>query len=228
MRFPFARLRERLAAARRAAPARPLPRASRAARLPGRHGPGAHRRDRRQRRRRDHDLQRHGRDDRPVAALDLPDHDRHPGHRPGDGGAARGGHRAGPVGPDPRPVRGAPDGLRDGHPADRQRGQHGRRVLRRRGRARDLRHLALHRGPDRRHRHLGARHQGQLPDRRARLPVGDGRVRDVHRVGDPGRPGLGRGRPGAGHAAARPRLRRSCSSSSRSSARPSPRTCSST
>ena len=75
-----------------------------------------------------------GADDRAVAAVDLPDHDRHPGDRPGDGGAARRRHRAGPVGPDPRPVRRALDGLRDGRPAGRQRRQHGRRVRRRRGR----------------------------------------------------------------------------------------------
>ena len=79
----------------------------------------------------------------PDAALDLPDHDRHPGHRPGDGRAARRRHRPGPVRPDPRPVRGPPDGLRDGRPAGRQRGQHRRRVLRGGRRARDLRDLAL-------------------------------------------------------------------------------------
>ena len=43
-------------------------------------------------------------------------------------------------------------------------------------------------------RHLGAGHQGQLPDRRACLPVRHRGVRGVHRVGGPGRPGLGRGR----------------------------------
>ena len=40
-------------------------------------------------------------------------------------------------------------------------------------------------------RHLGAGDQGQLPDRRAGLPVGHRRVRGVHRVGDPGRPDWG-------------------------------------
>ena len=43
-----------------------------------------------------------------TPAVAVPDHDRHPGDRPGDGGAARRGHRPGPVGPDPRPVRGPP------------------------------------------------------------------------------------------------------------------------
>ncbi len=161
-------------------------------------------------------------------AVDLPDHDRHPGHRPGDGGAARRRHRAGPVGPDPRPVRGPPDGVRDGRPARRQRRQHRRRVLRGGRRARDLRRLALPRRPDRRGRHLGAGHQGQLPDRRAGLPVGHRRVPRVHRVGGPGRSGLGRGRPGARHAVARPRAGRAAAAWSRSSARRSRRTCSST
>ena len=49
------------------------------------------------------------------------------------------------------------------------------------GRARDLRDLALPRRADRRGRHLGAGHQGQLPDRRARLPVGHRRVLRLHR-----------------------------------------------
>ena len=228
MRFPFTRAARAPRRPRRPAPARAVPRPARAGRVPGRHGPGADRRDRRQRRRRHHDLQRDGRPDRADAAVDLPDHDRHPGHRPGDGRAARRGHRAGPVGPHPRPVRGAPDGVRDGHPAHRQRRQHRRRVLRRGGRARDLRDLALPRRADRRGRHLGAGHQGQLPDRRARLPVGHRRVLRLHRVGDPGRPRLGRGRAGARDAVARPRARPSCCCSSRSSARRSRRTCSST
>ena len=60
-------------------------------------------------------------------------------------------------------------------------------------------------GPDRRRGHLGARHQGQLPDRRAGLPVGDRGLRDLHLLGDPGRPRLGRGRAGTGDAAPRPR-----------------------
>ena len=144
------RLRARLSPRGTPPPARTVPRPSRAGRVPRRHGPGPDRRDRRQRRRRHHDLQRHGRLDRADPAVDLPDHDRHPGHRPGDGGAARCRHRPGPVGPHPRPVRRAPDGVRDGHPAGRQRGQHRRRVLRGGGRAGDLRDLALPRGAGRR------------------------------------------------------------------------------
>ena len=85
----------------------------------------------------------HRRPDRADPAVDLPDHDRHPGHRPGDGGPARRRHRAGPVGPHPRPVRRPLDGVRDGRAARRQRRQHGRRVLRGGGGARDLRDLAL-------------------------------------------------------------------------------------
>ena len=129
-----------------------------------------------------------GADDGPDAAVALPDHDRHPGHRPGDGGAARRRHRAGPVGPHPRPVRRPLDGLRDGRPARRQRRQHGRRVLRRRGRARDLRHLALHRGA----------RSSRRPSGRSCISASYRTVErvflsvivvfvDLHRVGDPRR-----------------------------------------
>ena len=230
MRFAVHRaLRERLADARRPAPARAVPRPARAGRVPGGHGPGADRRDRRQRRRRHHDLQRDGRPDRADPAVDLPDHDRHPGHRPGDGGAARRGHRAGPVGPHPRPVRGAPDGVRDGRPADRQRRQHRRRVLRGGGRARDLRDLALPGRADRRGRHLGAGHQGQLSDGRARLPDASSSCSSPtsSRRSWPTPTGAQVGTR-AGDAVVRPRRRPSCCCSSPSSARRSPRTCSST
>ena len=51
---------------------------------------------------------------------------------------------------------------------------------------------------------------------------------DLHLLGDPGRPRLGRGRAGAGHAAPRPRAGAAAARWSRSSARRSRRTCSST
>ena len=191
------------------APSRALPRPARAG-LPGGHGARAHRRDRRQRRRRDHDLQRDGRRDGPRAAVALPDHDRHPGHRPGDGGAPRRRHRAGPLGPHPRPLRRALDGLRDARPAGRERGQHGRRVLRRRPPPRDLRHPALPDGADRRRRHLGAGPLRQLPDRRTRLPRRSSSCssRTSRRRSWPA--GLGRGRPGARHARRSTCARPSC------------------
>ena len=133
----------------------------------------------------------------PDAAVAVPDHDRDPGHRPGDGGAARRRHRAGAVGPHPRPVRGPADGVRDARAAGRERGQHGRRVLRRGRRARDLRGLALHRGADHRDRHLGARDQGSYKTiERVFLSV---IVVFLAYIASAilARPGLGRGRQGA-------------------------------
>ena len=63
----------------------------------------------------------------------------------------------------------------------------------RRGGARDLRHLALHRGARRRRRRSGRSScSRQLSHRRAGLPVGRARLRHLHRVGRPGPPRLGR------------------------------------
>ena len=105
----------------------------------------------------------------------------------------------GPVRPDPRPVRGALDGLRDGRPARRQRREHRRRVLRaprRRSRSSAISRYIV--GAARRRSRIWALVlHGQLPDGRAGLPVGHRRVPRLHRVGGPGPPGLGRGRPGA-------------------------------
>ena len=132
----------------------------------------------------------------------LPDHDRHPGDRPGDGGAARRRHRAGAVRPHPRPVRRAPTAfamlvLLIANVANT--------VAEFSGAAASLELFGVSRyfvGAARRRRHLGAGPLRQLPHRGAGFPRVR-RLRDLHRVGDPGRPDWG-GRPGARHAAARP------------------------
>ncbi len=178
------------------------------ARVPGRHGSRAHRRHRRQRRRRHHDLLGHGRHDRPPAALAVPHHDGHPGGRPGDGRAPRRGHRPGPLGPHPRPLRRALDRARHGRPAGRQPGQHRGRVRRCRRRAGHPRRAQPDHGAGRGRRHLGARAVRQLPHGREGLPGRDARLRGLHRLRLPGRPRLGRGRPGAGDA--RPERPRPC------------------
>ena len=130
-----------------------------------------------------------------CAAVAVPDHDRHPRDRPGDGGAARRRHRPGPVRPDPRPVRRPLDGVRDGRscssptsPTPSPSSPGAAAALEIFGIPRLVTVPIVAVGD------LGARPVRELPDGRAGVPLGDGRVPRLHRLGRPGEAGLGRGR----------------------------------